>query len=179
MVPIGEGRYVPLVFKVTVESRTDLMADIDIEMRGREAVCTGLTLHRADGGAIQQEELQAFPLADYVNAAVDAQAVSRDTEPGDVRVIAPEETAPITGGPRVRRRVTDEVLQEVALVYREAYERGEAPTAAVQRRMRRSRSTAGRLVMQARQRGFLGEAKDRIAGEFAPPSETTRKKEQQ
>jgi hypothetical protein len=186
MVPIGEGRYVPQVFKVTMSDERGLWTDLVVEMRGREAVCTALMLRRTDGAAIQKEDLRAFPLRERINAAVAGQAVSREAkpmiipgkaEPVEMVVIPPEEGESLTAGLQGGRpRVTDDTLQEVARVYREAVATGEAPTAAVQRHMKRSRSTAGRLVMQARQRGFLGQAKSRMAGEVISQKTTSAKK---
>jgi len=69
-----------------------------------------------------------------------------------------------------RRRVTDDLLKSVATTYRSALDRGENPTEAVFTAFENterpvSRSTAGRWVMEARKRGFLGSATERKAGE--------------
>ena len=56
--------------------------------------------------------------------------------------------------PRDRRPITDDVLREVAEVYR-ANVAGGAPTRAVAEELHYSRPSAGRLVMKARGRGFL------------------------
>jgi hypothetical protein len=73
-------------------------------------------------------------------------------------------------GPRGRYigAVTDEQLRDVAETYRAAYAERRAPTAAVARRFHVSRSTAGRYVQRARERGFLGPTQPRVAGEQQP-----------
>lgn len=62
-----------------------------------------------------------------------------------------------------RRRVTDDVLREVARIYRENVNR--KPTSAVARHTERSHRTAALYVKQAREAGFLGPAILRKAGE--------------
>jgi hypothetical protein len=187
MVPLGEGRYVPQTFGATL-SQAGYWADLTIEIRDREAVCTRLSVLRSDGGPIQKEDLRALPLRDWINAAVASQTMSRpmvvdedptgyETNPVVKTVVSPQEIASMTAGLQAgKKRITDDDLQEVARVYREAVATGEPPTVAVARHMKRSRSTAGRLVMQARQRGFLGRARARMAGELAPSKTTEAKK---
>jgi hypothetical protein len=66
---------------------------------------------------------------------------------------------------RTRTRITDSTLQDVARVYRRAWESGEAPTRAVEKHFYKSHSTAARWVGMARERGFLGKADGRRGGE--------------
>lgn len=56
-------------------------------------------------------------------------------------------------------RVTDEDLRAVADVYLAATARGEPPVLAVEKEIGKSRPTAGRWVMMARERGFLPPAR--------------------
>lgn len=64
----------------------------------------------------------------------------------------------------------DEELRGVARVYKAALERGDrAPTNAVANHLHYGRTTAGRRVMAARKRGFLGPAIPRQAGEQKSP----------
>lgn len=53
---------------------------------------------------------------------------------------------------------TDEALRAVAQIYRMAYICGDHPTKAVEGNLKLARSTAGRWVSLARERGFLGPA---------------------
>jgi hypothetical protein len=62
--------------------------------------------------------------------------------------------------------VTDEVLRYVALIYRLGFAVSFAPTGEVVEAFGISRATAGRWIAQARERGYLGKAADRRAGEF-------------
>jgi Family of unknown function (DUF6214) len=187
MVPIGEGRYVPQFFTFGIQDEP-YRADLFIEVRNREAICTfiALRLTDPDGAPIRKEDLRAVPLGEWIKVAVAGTAVSREAEPTTIPLGATKSTEIMAAMSRQdvdalfaglqagdRKRITDDVLQEVARVYREAVAAGEPPTVAVQRHMGRSRSTAGRLVMQARQRGFLGRARARMAGELVPPSKTT------
>lgn len=66
---------------------------------------------------------------------------------------------------RRRSRITDEYLSTVAQVYREAFDRGDPPTVAVQAFFALSRSTAGRHVGLARKRGYLSPTREGVAGE--------------
>jgi len=75
---------------------------------------------------------------------------------------------------RQGRRLSDDDLKETARIYREAMTIGRNPTEAVQRELHLSRSTAGRWVMQARRRGFLGPAP---AGRVAGEAQTTNQEE--
>lgn len=68
-----------------------------------------------------------------------------------------------------RRRVTRELLGEVAEVYRATHDKGNPPTQAVAEAFNVSHSTAGRWVVEARKAGILGPAIGSTAGE-APPS---------
>jgi hypothetical protein len=68
---------------------------------------------------------------------------------------------------RTRTRITDSKLQEVAEVYRLAWEAGEPPTRAVAKYFSKSHSTAARWVGLAREQGFLGKSNGRRGGEAA------------
>lgn len=62
-------------------------------------------------------------------------------------------------------RVGDEELRNVARAYRAALVEGKPPTATVAEELHVSRSTAGRYVQRAREKGFLGPTRPRLAGE--------------
>jgi hypothetical protein len=64
--------------------------------------------------------------------------------------------------PRDRGPVTDELLQRVADIYRDELASG-APTRKVAEKLNYSRASAGRLVMEARRRGFLPQTEPRRA----------------
>jgi len=62
-------------------------------------------------------------------------------------------------------RVTDDELRKVRDVYRAAHAARKPPTAEVARELNVSRSTAGRYVQRAREKGFLGPTRPCVAGE--------------
>jgi hypothetical protein len=102
-----------------------------------------------------------------------------ETNPITGRTLKPvslkDADAMATPPPRRRpgRGVSDDELRRVAKIYRQAVAEGErAPVRAVQRSMHLARSTAGRLVMEARRRTdpetgetFLGPATGTVGGE--------------
>ena len=55
-----------------------------------------------------------------------------------------------------RNRLTEDLLSEVAAVYRQAIAERRPPKKAVQAAWHVSEATAGRYIMRARQRGYLG-----------------------
>jgi hypothetical protein len=67
------------------------------------------------------------------------------------------------------KRLSNELLAQVADTYRDALSRGLSPTDTVAADFPTSRSTAGRWVMEARRRGLLGPAVRGRAGEQQPP----------
>lgn len=67
--------------------------------------------------------------------------------------------------PQRRRRITRELLREVANVYRKAHSEGEPPTAAVAQHFTIAYSTAARWVGEARKAGELGPATGPTPGE--------------
>src|SRR5262245_30244819 len=72
--------------------------------------------------------------------------------------------------PQRRRRLTRDLLKQVADTYRKAYEAGQPPTQAVAAEFQVSHSTAGRWVVEARKAGTLGPATGTKPGEATPSS---------
>ena len=71
------------------------------------------------------------------------------------------------------RRITPEQLDRVADIYRRAIAERRPPLREIERDLTVSRSTAGRLVMQAREAGILGPSpRPGIAGEAKLPSKS-------
>lgn len=125
-------------------------------------------------GGITTELLRSIPMRDLRRMAVEA-ASRPITEWGTVETVGVQRrvfrsdqsnwTVGAVGGPGRGRRISDEFLQRVADVYRDAMAAGRPPVAAIVGELHAERSTAGRWVMLARQRGFLGPAKGTMAGE--------------
>jgi hypothetical protein len=194
-VRIGEQFELPSRFFATVEpGELDLpICHLTVTIEGGQPVCDGVRLERRPGAPpIRSATLRRLHIPDYVDLAADSFGQWVIPGKGPITVTFPDgETyplrsapsgddhvaTPISGmtrtpeykaakrAPRERGRVTDETLQEVARVYREALIARRPPTREVEAVMHRSRSTAGRWVMRARQKGFLGSARPRRAGE--------------
>jgi hypothetical protein len=81
--------------------------------------------------------------------------------------------------PRRGKAISDAELRRVAEIYRTAVVHRTPPTKKVATEMHVARSTAGRWVVQARKRGFLGAAPTRgKAGEATPASQKAGRKRQ-
>jgi hypothetical protein len=74
-----------------------------------------------------------------------------------------------------RPKITRDLLQEVADVYRRAHERGDPPTQAVADHFPTPRSTAAKWVQRAREEGFLGKTEERRAGEQPTKRKATKR----
>ena len=130
--------------------------------------CSTLSVWRLDGQPLEADDLRAIPLGDYVDQVASRSALVM--EPGDsLGRFAAEVGATEAVGEQItkrrRGRITDAYLREVAALYRAAYAAGEHPTKTIAKQCHVGRSTAGRLVKRARDRGFLGPALKQKAGE--------------
>jgi hypothetical protein len=142
-----------------------LQIEVDCAVEGTTPVCTALAVWRLDGTPLRQADLNDLPLEKYAAEAAETHAFQMP--PGTpIGMHVAERHAP-GRDPSFRRRsrVTDNDLRGAAAVYRAAYKSGDAPTAAVADELQVSRATAGRLIRRARDRGFLGPATPRKAGE--------------
>jgi hypothetical protein len=68
--------------------------------------------------------------------------------------------------PPHRNRVSDELLQDVVQIYRQALNTGRPPKKAVQAALNVSQTAAGRYIMRARQQGHLGKTVPGKKGEL-------------
>jgi hypothetical protein len=156
-------------------------------------VCDSLALRRRAGGpALTTGQWREVSVPESVRLAADEAAhlvfegegeMTITLRPGDEPLPLPSRrvdddhvATPISGATRTpewqttsRRRgerITDETLEEVARIYRQAQLLERPPTNAVAKEMHVARSTAGKWVARARKAGFLGPAPRRgIAGE--------------
>jgi hypothetical protein len=127
----------------------DLELEIELE-RGRYVLRT-MTCRARKRGAITSEGVNGIPVPKIVRIIL-GRALGTFSPPGP---------APSDRGP------TEEALRRVAWVYQTAHLMGLPPTESVSQDLDLPRSTAGRWVSMARQRGFLGKAEPRKAGERA------------
>jgi hypothetical protein len=165
---LRDKRLVPARFLASMEvDGFRVMLDVEV---GRDdvPVCRRYAVEAPDDRAITGEVLtRSLPsLGRLLKAALEAaaQTVEYDRTRGVVASISigGEQTvsAQMPGraqGAR-RRRLTDDQLRRVAETYRRAVANDGFPKQAVAVEMHVSESTAGRYVMEARRRGFLGKA---------------------
>jgi hypothetical protein len=132
----------------------DYDLEVEIGLERDRYIVTSLKLHARKGGAVTSEGVTHVPVKQILRFIV-----------GEVLA------HPLVSGWATRHPAslgpTDEALQRVAAVYRMAHLMGLPPTESVAQDLDLPRSTAGRWVSMARQRGFLGKAEPRKAGERA------------
>ena len=124
----------------------------------------------ARGESVTGDLLRRIPVANLVRAATDEAATSIEIKPPkETEVVSVEGMPRVTltgpGSRRLGRRLRDQHYEEVAEIYRDAVKRGDAPKQAVAKAMGVSVPTAGRYVMEARNRGLLGPTTPGRAGE--------------
>jgi hypothetical protein len=174
------------------------VCDLAVVVENGHPVCEELRLRRRPGGPpVSGTVLRRIPVGDYVTRAVEqlGHAVYKRSPDGPptytfdgveapVRAVEFDEQhdmTPIGGMPRTAEykaaartpreagRISDDTLREVADIYRKAHAERAAPTEAVATEMSISRTSAGRWVRRARERGYLGAALPRRAGEGVSP----------
>lgn len=174
MVPIGEDRAIGSTFTVTVDDGDEMTPVVTLACEVRDGVpqCREVRITSRDGGReVRAGDGRKLRIEDWLEGALADTAMpvtSRDA--GSSTLSAPRnhnrgETVRQVRVVRrqARRRVTDELLSEVAEVYRANVDDG--PTAAVAARFVKSHRTAGLYVKQAREAGLLGQAVKGRAGE--------------
>jgi hypothetical protein len=165
---------VPVTFEVAVDDPQLPLIVLTVAMEGSDVVCDRVTFVRRQGErrlpiSKLRAPIKRFATEAASHAAVELEEVRPD---GSFRGRRRSGTvdAFLAELPRTQRgrRLSDEDLQRVAEIYREALADRKPPTKAVERALPTSRSNAGRLVQEARRRGFLGAATPRRAGEATP-----------
>jgi len=165
LVPIAPGLVAPPRQTANVEDLNGYDARLEVVVvptadgRAGRFECATVSVTRREGGpAVTTEALRAVPVARLVKevGAGSVMVVSHDDEhslAADDRSLSDEMVQRFKqAGP------TDEVLWWVAYVYRLALAIGSPPTRLVEKWLELPRSTAGRWVAAARDRGFLGAA---------------------
>jgi hypothetical protein len=118
-----------------------------------------------DGGMLRQVPVAALLREALAEASASTPADLGRLESGGKSSASLELSTPARIEPRSRRRVTDELLERVAGIYRDAQANERAPTQAVADELVATRSAAAQWVAKARERGFLGPAMRGRAGE--------------
>lgn len=178
-VAIAEGVLVPARL---VADLTDLgiagvaSIRIEIESEGGRLRCTSIAFTAAAGEEVRADVFRDLSLGDLVGETMfGVTLVQVDTpdwvaSPASIFIEARAGNEEVQRRARAalhlmsrRRRVTDDLLREVAEVYRAADDG--RPTEAVARRFAASHSTAARWVGLARERDFLGATSSGRKGE--------------
>lgn len=180
-VDLEEGIQVPERLRAEVSDMgLPAVIEIEVAVRDGEVACERVALRSIQGGPpITGQMLRDLPVAQLASVLMANCALISDLSHAAWGGLDTSRVF-VTGGesapdevyesvrqlttPRRRRRVTDELLREVAAAYRENVDTG-APTKAVAEKLTVSHSTAARYVAQARDRGFLGRTRAGLAGE--------------
>lgn len=159
------GYALPSRFSASIDAEW-LAYRVELELEaGAESTirCVGLTLSARDGGkAVTAREMRTVPLGECIQLATSAalRPAERTEDALTIHFRPTDATAAWQAASRgPQRRVTDELLQEVADIYLAAEHK---PTNAVrwQHSRRPSYSTAARWVMEARKRGLIPPTKE-------------------
>ena len=133
------------------------VVDIDFELVDGQFGVRKLTVTAAEGATVTADLLRNLAIQRLVVEAVHVVNASQIVAVNQ-NAKAAIESFDAKSGPTV------EALHAVAAVYRRALMVGEPPTKAVVDDLGLARSTAGRWVMKAREKGFLGETTKGKAG---------------
>lgn len=137
----------------------DVTAEPAVGERAGHLFCQSLTVRQREGGPpVTSEGIRAVPIATLVRQVASTEFLAIE-EANDNAFALSDRTLDDQAVARIKREgPTDEALRWVAFAYRIALVLGEPPTRAVEKGLRLPRSTAGRWVSLARERGYLGEA---------------------
>lgn len=156
-VEVAAGMHVPELVQVRDDSG-DYVVEVDVVPDAGRLVAQGVRVTRKPGGpAVTGEGLRAVQVASLTRRAIGRllEVSERDGKQAVTkrRKLHPDDV------PRLRENgPTTETLDWVAHLYRLALVTGEPPTKAVETALDIPRSTAGRWVAAARERGLLGPA---------------------
>ena len=156
------GLRVPTPVKAQITEGSPYDLDMVVEYVGGKFVCTSLTAKQREGGEpVTGEGLRKLPVSRYVSQVVRMSAwrVSSEAETASSWVPLVE----TWGDPREfsKRGPVDDVLREVAAVYRLAFVLGDPPLKRVQETFGLPRSTASRWAAAPREKEFLGASEGR------------------
>lgn len=157
---VGEHTALPEAFTARWEHETDHTVEMDVKVIGGQPVCDAIRVQRNPARPpLSGAELRRLPVANWLAFACQ-QAALRAPGGGLLVPITTEaeaaEAADEIGRRLKRRRVTDELLREVASVYNSS---DDAPEA-VKDTFYVSLSQAFRYIKKAREAGFITEKGD-------------------
>ncbi|MDQ3103705.1 MAG: hypothetical protein M3Q87_00505 [Actinomycetota bacterium] len=157
-VAVAPGLGIARLVTVTVEDWSGYDVAVEVVPEGGRLVAQEVRVHRRDGGpAVTGEAIRSVPVAALTKQAARhvLTFVQKDgyTEWTPTQQLTAADVAAIQeAGP------TTASLRWVAYLYRLGLVMGDPPTRTVEKALELPRSTAGRWVALARERGFLGPA---------------------
>lgn len=166
----SDYRYsLPRTFEALIDKPGFPRCQLRIEITRTGPTCLRLVL----SGSLE-ERLTAtrirIPLREFVEDATEivatAGAYDQQGKRVDPEMVMSDLAAAALPLPQPGKRLPDETLTLAAEVYRDAVRHGVGATDAVFDAFPISRSTAGRWIVEARRRGFLGPAIPGVAGEL-------------
>lgn len=148
------------------------LAKVTLRVRSRETSTTGFVNELSVDEISVRDLAQGLPAVESLTIPLGklrrvamAQAVYLDEERANEELVdLPQEVVELPVAGR-RRKLTDDLLREVAEIYRAAIAEGRHPTTAVRDALMVSHSQAAKYVSRARKRGYLGPTSAGRAGE--------------
>jgi len=155
---LAPGLQVAALVTVTDDDFNGFLVEVEVVPdKGRLAARSVSVRQRPDGPPVTGEVIRSVPVAAFVRSA--ATVVERAEPVGDGVFQMLDAALTEQAADEYRQAgPTDRTLRAVAALYRLAYAVGDAPTKGVEQGLGLPRSTAGRWVAMARERGFLGQA---------------------
>lgn len=157
------GRF-PVTFTPDGETDSDppyaIRLDVVID-DGRFLVEQMTCTRHGDGPPVTSEGIRTVPVGRLLAYAA-FRHVFVAKKAGGGRAVSPFAGTELAEG--AKQGPTDEVLRNVAVVYQVHYACGVAPTKGVENSFKLARSTAGRWIAMARERGFLDPATSDASG---------------
>ncbi|MDQ3464937.1 MAG: hypothetical protein M3500_09655 [Actinomycetota bacterium] len=155
-IPVAPGMAGPPVATLPAKDYRGYDVEVGIAFDGSRYVVQRIAVQQRDGGPpVTTESLRDIPVAGLLRTLMPSLLWKLTEHPDGSSTLSEldgwsEDTT--------RHGPTDEALGLVAQIYRMAYICGDRPTKAVEDNLNLPRSTAGRWVALARERGFLGPA---------------------
>lgn len=157
-VKVAPGLAMPALVAVSVEDLNGYDVEVDVAPRDGRLIALAVRVSERPGGLpVTGEALRSVPVATLTKHAA-ARLLSFQQKDGYVEMSPPRALTAAALDDLHAAGPSRESLEWVAYLYRLAVLMGEAPTKAVESALQLPRSTAGRWVALARQKGHLGPA---------------------
>ncbi|MGH2787213.1 MAG: hypothetical protein ACRDJV_04805 [Actinomycetota bacterium] len=183
----GSGRFLPERFEVLIdEPEHPYEVRLDFELLDGRPSCQVLCVRSRYTGPVVEitsEKLRKVRVRELISLAIRS-VIHPSDEPVEGqrrkrRLPTLDDFAEMLEAPGAaplpsNAQLPDEHYEKVAHLYRTALGAKEHPTRFVAEQLYKSRSTAARYVMEARERGFLGETEKGRAGEAMAAPKATR-----